>query len=426
MPVVSCRKQAAKTVEVPPVPVTVQKPTVGTITSWHKTTAELASLLETSLSFATGGRILEMTAGEGDHVAAGQVLGKVDTAAYADQLAAAQSGVDAARNQAHAAELAARAAQSQVATAQAAFEQAERDYNRFKTLHDEGVATESEFEKVRLGYESARNGVQAARDGAAAAAAQAEAARAGVQAAQNSANGVAELVSNGTLRAPFSGRIASRMADPGTLAGPGMPVYRLVADGAASDNRLEVRYRVPESIITHLSIGTPAYLNLLSMKQELPLTIDSLGPEISDSRTAQLISYVTTDSLPLLPGMFGTVRIPIERHTNALLLPENALIDLTTEQLVYVAEGDVAHKRNVTVGLREEGQVEILSGITESDDVIVAGNRYLSDGAKIVRQQAPAGVPESAASTSGGEAVTGSATPADVSSAGNTRKGGAK
>jgi len=385
----SCAKKAEKTetVEVPPVPVVVQKPQVGSVTRWYKTTAELASPLETVVGFLQGGKIIELAVDEGDRVSAGQYLGKVDTSVYQSQYAAAQSSIQAAENQAEAARSAAEAAQAQLETARTAFEQAERDYNRFLKLREEGVVTQAEFEKVKLGYDTARLSLEAARSAADAAQAQAKAAEASVQAAKDAASQVAKLIDYGTLKAPFSGRIAEKTAEPGMVVGPGTPVYRIVADNAAL-NRLEARYSIPENLVGQVTMGMQVYLKLISLEEEIPLNVDVIGPEIrSSDRTAQVISYVSTDTLPILPGMFGTVRIPVETHHDAMLLPEAAVIDLQTEKIVYVADGDVARRRTVKTGLIEEGLVEILEGISLGDEIIVEGNRYLKDGAKIVRQQ---------------------------------------
>ncbi|HDS30522.1 MAG TPA: hypothetical protein ENN67_05695, partial [Firmicutes bacterium] len=88
---VSCAGHQAEreTVEVPPVPVITQKPERGSVTDWYRTTCELRSPLEATLSFATGGRIIELTANVGDRVKRGQYLGRVDTSTLAAQHSAA-------------------------------------------------------------------------------------------------------------------------------------------------------------------------------------------------------------------------------------------------------------------------------------------------------------------------------------------------
>jgi HlyD family secretion protein len=384
MAVSSCKGKAVeKAVETPPVNVVVKPPTVGEIVDWFQTNAEVVSPLETSLSFTMGGKIVELSVKAGDKVSSGQVLAKVDTLAYEKQLDAANNGVDAAGKQAEAARLGASAAKSQVATAQAGVDQAERDFNRMKKLHDEGVATQSEFERAELGFTSAKHGLQAAKDGAAAAEAQAQAAMSGIQSAKDGVAQVAKMVADGTLRAPYSGRIVSRMADLGAVAGPGSPIYVLVADSNAS-SRLEVRYKIPESVIGKVTIGMPVSLRLLSLDKTVELTVDTIGPEIgSGGRAVDVVSYIEADSLTLLPGMFGTIRLPVEKRENAFILPEEAVVELADAKLVYIAQDGKAVRRDVKTGIRSEGMVEILEGITANDQVIVIGNRFLADGAKI-------------------------------------------
>jgi HlyD family secretion protein len=384
----SCKKkEEAKTAEIPPVMVITKVPDVGNITDWFKATAELTSPLETPLSFPMGGKILELAVKEGDTVTSGQYLGKVDTASYEKQLDSATTGVDIASKQAEAAKLAASASKSQVNTAQANVDQMERDYNRMKKLHDEGVATTSEFEKVQLGYTAAKEGLQAAKDGSAAAEAQAKAAASGIQAAKDGVAQITKLIEDGSIRAPYSGRIASKMADIGTVAGPGVPVFILIADSEAS-SKLEVRYKIPESIVTKITLGMSASLSLLSLDKEVPLTVDMISPEIQSSgRAVDLISYIDASTLPILPGMFGTIKLPIETHEKVILLPEEAIVELADAKYVFVASGDKAVRHEVKTGIRSEGIVEIAEGIAAGDEVIVVGNRFLTDGARITRSE---------------------------------------
>ncbi|HDS30707.1 MAG TPA: efflux RND transporter periplasmic adaptor subunit, partial [Firmicutes bacterium] len=302
---------------------------------------------------------------------------------------AALSAASSTENQARAARLAAQAADSQVEQARATMEKMEVDYNRFLNLREEGVATQAEFEQIELGYNSARLGYEAAFAGAEAAWAQARAAELGVEAAFKQASQIAELIDDGTLRAPFDGRIATKSLDQGTIAGPGMPVYKIVGDGEETGNQLEIGFRIPEVIFGKTYIGMPIYINLLSCEREIQTAINSMGPEVREGgRTVEVISYIPLDSLCLLPGMFGTVKIPLESRENVIKLPDEAVIELETEQFVYLAEGDKAVKRVVTLGLREAGFIEIVDGLTGNEDVIVIGNRYLTDGAKITLRTA--------------------------------------
>ncbi len=380
----ACKGEEEKIAEIPAVPVMVRTPEVGTITEWFRTTCEIRSPLEARVSFPGGGRIIELAVDEGDAVVAGQYLGKVDTSTLSAQYSAAASAVEAAESQAEAANLAASASESQVLQARAVAEQMETDYKRFQILFAEGVATQAEFEQIELGYESAQLALQAAVDGADAAWAQAESALAGVGAAGGQATQIAEMIEDGTLRAPFGGRIAGRMAEPGTVVGPGTPVFRIIGEGETVQNQMEVVFDIPESTIDRVHLGATLYLDLLACEEEIIASVDRIGPEVKgDSRTIEIIAYIPMDSTCLIPGMFGTVRIPLEVHEDAILVPEDAVLEFEDVKLVYIADGEIAVRREVRTGIREEGIVEIIDGITSTDEVIVVGNSFLTDGAKI-------------------------------------------
>ncbi len=386
-----CGGAEEEVTEVPAAQVVVQNPETGTITEWYNTTCELVSPLEANLTFVTGGRVVDLAVREGDVVVAGQYLGRVDTSTYSAQLSSIMSSVTAVQSQAEAADLAAQAAEAQVDLARAAADQAEADYLRFQSLVDDGVATQAEFEQVELAYDSALIRLAGARDQVDASWASAEAAHSQIDSVRSQAGQISEMIDDGTLRAPFGGRIAGRYADPGDIAGIGMHVFRLVGEGEDVGNQLELQLKVPEFLVSQVNVGATIYVDLTACDRIIQVPVNHLGPEVNEtSRTVEVIAYVEKDSICLLPGMFGTAKIPLEIHDNAILVPEAGVLEFEDRAIVYIAEGDTAVEIEVTLGIREEGMLEIVDGLATSDQVIVIGNRFLRDGAKIeVRQETP-------------------------------------
>jgi RND family efflux transporter MFP subunit len=252
------------------------------------------------------------------------------------------------------------------------------------SLFNDGVATQSELEQAQLRLEAAQIGLQSAQDQADAASAQAEAYHTNAMAAGDQAGQISEMIDDGTLRAPYSGRIVRRNADPGTIVGPGTPVFEIVGEGEDVGNRYEVRLNIPESISSKVQAGTPIYVKLPSCEEEIQTAVDHMNSVVqTDTRTIEVVAYISSDTLCALPGVFGTVRIPLEVHENAILLPETAVLVFPDVSLVYVAVNNAAIKKEVATGILEGGKVEILSGLDPNDDVIVVGNRFLADGASI-------------------------------------------
>ncbi|MCK4720489.1 efflux RND transporter periplasmic adaptor subunit [bacterium] len=370
--------------EIEAVSVVAENPELGTITDWFRTTGDIESPLEANVSFAINGLITDLAADEGDYVEAGQYLGQLDVSTFQAQRRAALSQANAIAGQAAAADVNIEIALNRVEQAEAVFELADTNYIRYQSLREDGVATQAEFEQVELQYENARVGLNSARDAVLGAEAQADTAYSSIQAARDNASQIGEIIADGTLRAPFNGRIVTRYLDPGNIVAPGTPIFKLLGEGDDVGKLLELRFDIPESMMGEVNVGTVLYVDLNSCDTEVETAVDYLGAVVdTETRTVKVVAYLERDSVCLLPGMFVSIRIPLEIHDSAVTIPENAIIEIAGEKFVYVVEGETARRRVVETGIREGDLVEITGGLDISDRVIVVGNTFLDDGVKI-------------------------------------------
>jgi HlyD family secretion protein len=77
--------------------------------------------------------------------------------------------------------------------------------------------------------------------------------------------------------------------------------------------------------------------------------------------------------------MFASVNLIINSRNNILTIPTQAIVRDTSGSIVYIAKSDSAFRKTVTVGLEQNSRMEILSGITDSNRVIVIGQQYVRD-----------------------------------------------
>jgi membrane fusion protein (multidrug efflux system) len=109
----------------------------------------------------------------------------------------------------------------------------------------------------------------------------------------------------------------------------------------------------------------------------------SIDSRIDPATRAVIVRAVVPNrDAALKPGMFLTVDLSKERR-DALLVPEEALVPEQARQYVYVVDGTVVAKREVRLGRREPGSVEITEGIVAGDRVVIEGAIKLRDGATI-------------------------------------------
>jgi len=189
-----------------------------------------------------------------------------------------------------------------------------------------------------------------------------------------------------TIRAPFSGVLGVRKVSVGTLVSPGTLITTL-----DDLSRLKVDFSVPEIFLPYLKEGLP----IQASSQTYPGKIFEGSIHFIDSRidpatrAITLRAYLPNNESPnedknteirLRPGMLINVRIeqPVRK---ALMVPERAIAPLRGEQFAYVVdENNVAHRRSVQLGQRIAGEVEVVSGITEGETIVVDGSMTVQDG----------------------------------------------
>jgi RND family efflux transporter MFP subunit len=182
-----------------------------------------------------------------------------------------------------------------------------------------------------------------------------------------------------SIKAPFDGVVAELYVTEGASASPQASIGLLVS----RENEVEIE--VEENRIgqifegQHASLQTSAYPGA-----EFPAVVSNVAPT-ADRETRTFTVKVTPidESNQLRAGMFANVSILADEKTNALLVPRAAVNLVGDQATVYVVNGDTVEQREVTVGLSNRDQVEILSGLEAGETVVTAGQPNLTDGAKV-------------------------------------------
>lgn len=97
---------------------------------------------------------------------------------------------------------------------------------------------------------------------------------------------------------------------------------------------------------------------------------------------------IDNEGIDLRPGMFGKVRVPVQIHDNAVLIPRSAVVEdlgspsARTGTVLVVGEG-ISKCRQVGLGILQENVIEITRGLTEGELVVTAGQHSLQDGEEV-------------------------------------------
>lgn len=184
------------------------------------------------------------------------------------------------------------------------------------------------------------------------------------------------------IRAPFSGMIGERQASVGQLLAPGDTIATLTGV-----DPIEVKFEVPERFVAAVTVGQSVHFVAPAFPGEaFEGKVRYSSPKIDpSSRSLAVKAQLENDDLRLRPGMFGHVELVLDVAENALVIPEAAISQRGERASVMVVdENRKAHLREVLVGGRVAGRVEIAEGVREGEIVVVEGHQKLREGSSIV------------------------------------------
>lgn len=180
------------------------------------------------------------------------------------------------------------------------------------------------------------------------------------------------------IAAPVSGRIESRQVDAGDWAAIGAPLFRI-----ATDEILRAQLPFPEYVAELLRPGLSVRLTSpASPGTEVEGKIAELRPMIGASRAVIVIAEFPNPG-GWRAGASVNGSVTLEQRADAVLVPEVSVVQRPSGNVVYVVEDGKAIERAVRPGIRQNGHIEILDGLSGGERVVVDGAGFLTNGAPL-------------------------------------------
>ncbi len=310
-----------------PTKVKVQKVKIGVSSNKLTYNGNVIPIKTTPLSFLLPGTVMTIKVDEGDWVNKGQVLAGLNSTSFRN----AYQGTSATEKQAQDA------------------------YNRLKTVHDKGSLPEIRWQDVKTKLEQAK-----------------------------SANQIAlQNLKNSTLTAPSKGYIGMRNIEIGETILSGVPVYNLI-----SINEVYVRASVPENEI-----------NIITKDQTVNIIIPAIGSQIFNgkvekigvvanpiSKTYDIKIRISNQHMKIKPGMACDIIIHTNSKNNIIAVPYQSVTkDDNGLNYVYVidSQSKTAIKKSVELGSFIDNKIEIVSGISIGDLLVIEGKQKITDNQKV-------------------------------------------
>ena len=352
----------------PAMPVEAAAARADTVVDAILATGQIEAMQSIELRPDVEGRVVQILVREGSLVAAGTPLFKIDDAELRAQVAQLEAERDLARQSL----TRTRELLSQKASSQAELERADATMR----------STEAQLERLKVS------------------------------------------LARTVVRAPFAGVMGQRLVSLGDYV---TSDTHLAALQTVSPQRAS--FQVPERYAEQLKPGLEVTFRVASLPgREFTGKVDFVDPIVQlPGRSILVKAQVPNRKRELQAGMFIEARLATAVRPNAVVIPEDAVLPLQGSNFVWVIADGKATRRQVELGVRTPGFVEVTSGVEDKEQVVVGGQERLAEGspvsATLVQRNPVSGREESATADSGpaGQTDSGAAAPAD-SAAGKAGK----
>jgi RND family efflux transporter MFP subunit len=321
----SCGKASEQPKETAKIPLVKVKDLVTeTFTDNFRVVGTVKPYATAKVSSEEGGLILAITKNKGDRVRAGEVLVRlkkdVEGATYEQMLAQ--------------------------------FELAKINYEKQDELYKENATTEIQYLTAKWQMEAAEKGLDVLKT----------------------------HMRKALVISPINGVVDDKFMNKGEMSGPGIPILNIV-----DVSRVKITAGVPES-----------YINDVRKGQSVTVTVDVLpgsgfdgkinyiSPTLSaGSRTFEIEIIIENKDRVLKPEMNANIEISKKEIEEAVVIQQDLIVDYGDEKYVFVLEGDVAKKRTLEIGGRNENSVLVTKGLNAGDKLIYEGFQALNDNEKV-------------------------------------------
>ena len=387
----ACGKQQQQETEAPPAPVQVTAVTQATIQRIVAGDGALFPLNQASLMPKIAAPVQKFYVNRGDHVKQGQLVAVLENGDLIASAAESRGAVEQAESNLRATEgatvpEAVVKAQTDVESARTARDNAKKVLDSREQLFKEGALAQRQVDESRVAYSQADSQLRAAEEHlktlqSVSKQEQIKGAAAQVQSAKAHLDSQETQVTYSRVTSPISGIVADRPLNVGEMANPGSPLLTIV-----DISRVIARVDVAQAEASAVKVGQTATLTQPDSKEDVQGKVTVVSPATDpSSTTVQVWIQIDNPGERLKPGTAMHAAIATEVYKAASVVPAAAILpgEEGGTAVLTVSPDNIAHKRTVTLGVRQGNQVQILSGVNPGEEVVVVGGLGLDDKAKV-------------------------------------------
>jgi RND family efflux transporter MFP subunit len=253
-----------------------------------------------------------------------------------------------------------------------AVESAEATVNRLEVLLENQERTVGRLEQLSKEQSVAQSMLDDA-------VAQARALRAQVAEASARARETQRALAKTRVLSPIDGIVQLKHVSVGDFVNPGTPLFEVVAF-----DLLRAYLPFPETLAQRIAPGQPVTLSLPTRDDEpIEATVEEIRPMVGTGNSAIEAIVAFQNPGMWMPGASVRGRVVVARREQSVVVPEISVVQRPAGDVVYTVENGTAREHRVETGVRRDGWIEILSGLTAGATLATDGAGFLTDGAPV-------------------------------------------
>ncbi|MFN2354493.1 MAG: efflux RND transporter periplasmic adaptor subunit [Desulfopila sp.] len=324
---------------------------IVTVTEWYNAVGTVVPKIQARIEPRVTAQVMEVLVRAGDPVEKGDILVRLEDARLNAKLSQSRQSLQSAISQRE-------QARQRVHAAEAVLAEADLSHKRIVNFYEAQAATEQELEQSRSQFLQAQAALQRAKDGLSGTAA-------GIRLAEEMVHEATIALRYTRIVAPAKGMVLKRLVDPGDMATPGKPLLILREAGV-----LQLEAYVRESLINSIRLGDLRKVKLSTLNKTVEAIIDEIVPFIDPQTRTFLVKADLPEVEGAYSGMYGKLMIPYA-EVPVILIPYQAVRRVGQLQMVMVKNTDGWQERYIKTGNMYDGKIEILSGLSGGDTVLV-------------------------------------------------------
>jgi RND family efflux transporter MFP subunit len=314
----------SKTDEVRFLPVTTEPVAKEKLSETVSLVGTITANNDVAILSETQGKVVKVLANVGDYVNAGDTIVQID-----DELK-----------------------QASYATAEVNYDKSKKDLERYELLVKDSSVSDTQLETARLAFKTAEAQYIIAR----------------------------RQYADTKIKSPISGVLSARPVDIGTMVKDNNVVANVV-----DISRLKVKLNVSERDAFRMKVGDKVEVSTdVYPGATFEGRVSTISSKADDAHTYPVeVVLANNPKHPLKSGMFGRVTFVSIQDHESVVIPRQALIGSTKKPQVYVVSNGIARLRDIVAGPQVGTNLEVFSGLKESESIVVSGQNNLKDSVAV-------------------------------------------